>query len=61
MKKKLNEIFDEAKPQETFEKDEFRIIGEAYNTYIFAEFADKIGFTSSEVDKILAKVPLPRR
>lgn len=33
---------DEAKPQETFEKNEFRIIGEAYNTYIFAEFADKI-------------------
>ena len=30
------------KVQETFEKDEFRIIGEAYNTYIFAEFADRI-------------------
>ena len=30
------------KVQETFEKDDFRIIGEAYNTYIFAEFADRI-------------------
>lgn len=33
---------DEVRTQETFVKDEFRIIGEAYNTYVFAEFADKI-------------------